>query len=509
MSARAMPPLPGTMTTRISLWASPFLLRLRSRRRVGSVLLYGAIALLPQLASGTLAILYTTAFSSEEYANYGIFAAVYAAIAILLDLGLSAGLFRNYYGAAKSTRDYFASAITGSRLLMLAALPLMALVLYVLWDALGVRFSQKWAFIPVLLAIAYLDRSEEVLATVCRALERHTYYAAGRLAHGISLLIGGYVAVFTLKLGVMGALIAWFGAECMALAVYQTLLRRELGSVWARPDWAELQSSLRFGLPLVPDRLAGWARLLAIRPVLTHAVPAAAVGLFSFASSLAAVPALLASAIDLTLTPIYYRRREDDDAAVFNAKIRRFAIVYAACLTPIWVVMIAFNSDVIGLITSAEYSQASSLCSVLLCASFVRIQSLFLMRQLQFIRKTWVLPAITIPSAILGMLLTLVLATAYGVMAAAWVLVGIDLLIFFALAVVVHHFEGLHYPFFTSLVLIAVVFAFAASIVTGIVGTPNWASTGYRVFFVALTGVFCTIFWIWPNRALIQQLTAR
>jgi len=497
------------MISKAGTWTSSFLLQLRTRRRVGSVLLYGAITLLPQLASGTLAILYTTAFSPEEYANYGIFAAVYAAIATLLDLGLSSGIFRNYFGKGKSAREYFSAAVTGARFIMAAALPVLALALYVFWDALGVRFSQKWIFIPVLLAIAFMDRSEEVLATVCRALERHTYYAAGRLTHGISLFVGGYIAVFSLKLGVMGALIAWFGAECMALIVYEILLRREAGLVWAQPDWPALRSSLRFGLPLVPDRLAGWARLLAIRPVLAHVVPAAAVGLFSFASSLAAIPALLASAIDLTLTPIYYRRREDDDAAVFNAKMRRFASVYAASLAPLWVLMIAFNADVIGLIAGPDYIQASSVCSVLLCASFVRTQSLFLIRQLQFIRKTWLLPAITIPGAILVIPLTLVLAGQYGIVAAAWVLVGVDLLIFFALALIVNRFEDLQYPFLASLVLIAIVFACAASIVTGVTGLPNWTSVGYRLLFVALTGAFCTVFWIWPNRVLIRQLAAQ
>jgi len=343
---------------------------------------------------------------------------------------------------------------------------------------------------------------------MCRALERHTDYAAGRLTHGVSLLIGGYVAVFVLKLGVMGALIAWFVAEAAALIVYEVLLRRGAQLTWGRPRWAELEASLRYGLPLVPDRLAGWARLLATRPVLAHAVPATAVGLFSFASSLAAVPTLLASAIDLAITPTYYRRREDDDAAVFNDKIRRFAAVYAACLTPIWIVMIAFNADVIGLITRPEYAQASALCSVLLCATFVRVQSLFLIRQIQFMRKTWALPSITIPAAVLAMLFTFLLAGAYGVMAAAWVLVAIDVLIFCALAQLVHRFEGLHYPFLASLVLMMIVFAWAAAIATGLV-TTDAASVGYRLLFAALTGAFCTIIWIWPNRALIQQLAAR
>jgi len=157
--ARSIRHRPGFMISKTITWTSSFLVSFRNRRRVGSVLLYGGIALLPQVASGTLAILYTRAFSPEEYANYGIFAAAYAAIATLLDLGLSSGIFRNYYGAGKSARDYFSAAITGTRLIMAAAIPIMAIVLYVGWDALGVRFSQKWVFIPALLAIAYENRT--------------------------------------------------------------------------------------------------------------------------------------------------------------------------------------------------------------------------------------------------------------------------------------------------------------------------------------------------------------
>src|SRR4029079_4096075 len=149
-----------------------------------------------------------------------------------------------------------------------------------------------------------------------------------------------------------------------------------------------LRESLRFGLPLVPDRLAGWARLLAGRAVLADAVPAASVGLFSFASPLAAVPTLLSSGIELALGPIYYRRREDSDAEIFNAKLRNFVSVYLAGLVPIWVLMIVFCSDVIRLVAGADYSQAGPICSILLCATFVRIQQLFLIRQIQFMRKT-------------------------------------------------------------------------------------------------------------------------
>jgi O-antigen/teichoic acid export membrane protein len=482
------------------------LFRLQGRRRLISVVLYAFMTLLPQLASGLLAILYTAAFSTEEYANYGIFAAVYAFIATVMDLGLPSGIFRNYYGSRKPSVDYFSSLISGARIVMLAAVPIGAIALYFLWDSIGVRFSQKWAFIPVLLAIAYVDRSEEVLATVCRALERPSFYAAGRLMHGMGLIIAGYIMVFVLRLGVMGALLALFAAECLALLTYEILLRRRQAIVPARADWHQLRESLRFGLPLVPDRLAGWARLLAVRPVLAHVVPAASVGLFSFASSLAAVPTLLSSGIDLALGPIYYRRREDNDAASFNSKLRRFATVYTAGLVPIWALMILFCSDVIRFVAGEAYAQAAPICSILLCATFVRMQQLFLIRQIQFLRKTWALPVITIPSALVAVVLTLVFAKDYGILAAAWVVLGVDVFIFVILACVIEHFEGLNYPLLTALVFILLISLLAAGITSGAIGPATWTSAIYRMLFIGATTVACASIWIWPNRLLIHQL---
>ena len=485
------------------------LLQLRTRTRVTAVALYAFMTLLPQLASGFMAILYTRAFSSEEYANYGIFAAVYAFIAMVMDLGIPAGIFRNFYASRKSERDYFGSAISGARLIMLALVPVLGLVLYFVWDEIGVRFSQKWAFAPVLLATAYVGCSEDVLATICRAIERPAWYAFGRISHGFALLVAGYLMVFRFRLGIMGSLLALLIAESFAFGVYAIMLRRKSGILSRHPDWNQLRESLRFGFPMVPDRLAGWARLLAVRPVLAHAVSAQHVGVFSFASSLAAVPAMLSSGLEMALGPVYYRRREDADAAIFNRKIRQLAVVYAGSLVPVWTLMILFAPDVVRFITTPEFVGAGPICSVLLCATFIRMQLLFLSGQIQFVRKTWVLPAITIPCGLLGIVATLLFAQIYGVIAAAWIMVAIDLLIFVATALAVHHFEGLNYPISSTLLFIGLLCGLSASVCFYAPEMPRFADLGYRLIIVALSFSVCVAISIWPNRRLIQSLAQR
>jgi O-antigen/teichoic acid export membrane protein len=496
----------GSIAMKPSL-AAAFLLQLQRRTRVTAVVFYGVMTLLPQLASGTLAILYTRAFSSEEYANYGIFAAVYAFIAMLMDLGISAGMLRNFYSGRDSGREYFAAAIGSARLAMLAIVPLLGLALFFFWNAIGVRFSQKWAFIPVLLLIAYVDRSEEVLATVCRALERPIYYALGRVVHGLALIVTGYSMVFTFRLGVMGSLLALLAAEIAALIVYRIILRRKLAISPGEPDWHALRESLRFGLPLVPNRLAGWARLLAIRPMLAHVLSAGSVGVFSFASSMAAVPTLLSSGIELALGPIYYRRREDG-AVHFNAKLRSFAAIYAGTLLPIWTLMILFCSDAVRVIAGRDYVQAGPICSVLLCATFVRTQLLFVTGQLQFLRKTWILPAVTIPTGLIGLIATFTLARSYGVMAAAWGVLGMDLSIFLILAWAVHRLEGLNYPIVSCLIVVTAITLLALAVTSHDL-VPLWTSVGDRIAVVASAAACCAAIWIWPNRAVIHELVSR
>lgn len=483
--------------------------KLQSRTRITAVALYALVTLLPQLSSGILAILYTRAFSNEEYANYGIFSAVYAFIAMVMDLGISAGMFRNFYTSRKSEFEYFTPAISSARLIMLAAVLILGAVLYFSWDAIGVRFTQKWAFIPVLLAIAYVDRSEDVLATICRAMERPAWYALGRVAHGFALLVAGYLMVFRFRLGIMGSLLALLTAECVALGVYATVLNRRIGILSGHPDWNQLLDSIRFGFPIVPNRLAGWARLLAVRPALTHAVSASNVGIFSFASSMAAVPAMLSSGLEMALSPIYYRRRQHADSAVFNAKIRTLAGVYAGSIVPIWTLMILFAPDVVRFIATPEFAAAGRICSVLLCATFIRMQLLFLNGQIQFVRKTWVLPAITIPCGLLGIAATLVFARVYGVIAAAWIIVAMDLLIFVMTASAAHHFEGLNYPISSALAFIVLLCGLAAAVCFLLPETPNVAQVGYRLIIVGLSFCLCVAVCIWPNRGLIQTLSQR
>jgi O-antigen/teichoic acid export membrane protein len=478
---------------------------LRGRRRVWSVGLYALVSALPQLASGLLAILYTRAFSPGEYANYGIFAAALALVSFLIDFGLPSAILRNVNADVVKVR--IASAIFGARLLVAAALPFAGVILYLFWDELGVRFPQTWAFVPVLLAISYLDVSCQLLATVCRVFHRPDYFAAGRIAQAVGAITGGTLLVFIAKLGVMGALLGLLIGEVCSFLVYQAIVAQKLGVKGGHLSLPLLRSDLSFSLPLVPTRLAGWARLLAVRPLLTHLLPMSSVGFFSFASSLAALPTLISTAVDLALAPIYFQRRDASDNLAFASKLKEFAGVYLASMLPLWVIAVIFSADAIHLLAGEKFLGAAPVLAILLCASYVRMQLPFLLRQIHFLRKTWLLPLITIPNTVLGLTLTILFTGKFGIAAAGFATLGTDLLILISSAWTVRRFEHIDYPIVTALLFTGVLTALAIWSGFGALPLGGAGGIALKLCIAAAVTIACVTFWIWPKRRLVLQLT--
>lgn len=480
---------------------------MRGRKRVLTVTLYTCVNVLPKVTSGVLALFYARVFVTGEYANYGIFASVIYLLAITVDFGFASATLRNFYADKDRSSVYIASAVHSARLIALAALPFFGLLLYVFWNQLGVRFTQVWLFAPALLLIAYLGRASDMLATICRAIDRPGYFAAGQIVQSAGLILLGIGLVFVFRLGVGGALLAMVISQSAGLLAYHLLLAREV-DIWHAPfDWKMIKDGLAFGLPLVPDRVAGWVRMLALRPTLAHLLPISAVGLFSFASSLAAIPNLLSSAIDLALAPIYFRQRESSGSGEFHAKMLGFGSIYAASMLPIWVLAIVFCPEIVRLIAGQRYVGAAPVCAILLCASFARFQLPFLQRQIQFMRKTWLQPAITIPWGLVPIVLTILLSGRYGITVAGWSTLAAEfgILVSFSLAIRLH--EQVGYPIGTGLLFIGIL-ALLAGWVGNQGGRADWHVIAVKVGCVFFATAASLAIWIWPKRQLVQQLAS-
>jgi O-antigen/teichoic acid export membrane protein len=247
--------------------------------------------------------------------------------------------------------------------------------------------------------------------------------------------------------------------------------------------------------------------MLALRPTLAHLLPISAVGLFSFASSIAAIPNLLSSAIDLALAPVYFRQRESSGSDEFHAKMLDFGSIYAAAMLPVWVFATLFCPEVIRLIAGPRYAGAAPVCAILLCASFVRFQLPFLLRQIHFMRKTWLQPAITIPWGLVPIVLTVLFSRRYGIAVAGWSTLAAEFGIIVSYALAIRRHEQIGYPIATGLFFIGIL-ALLAAWVANQADRADWHVIAVKLGCVFLASATSFAIWIWPKRRLVLQLAS-
>jgi O-antigen/teichoic acid export membrane protein len=481
---------------------------LGTRTRIATVLIYSFATAQPQLTAGLLAVLYTRIFTLQQFGVFGVLTALVGFLTIVVDLGLPAAIVRTYYDHHEDSArvgSYLSSVVNGSAILSFAVLVPVGLGLWFGWDNFGIGSAGSTIFIALLLLIAFLDRSAEILGSIARAKERPLLFGAGHLAQFVVTVFSGILFVLVLHKGVTGALLALLMGRFAATLCYRFLLFRSFDLTWAAPNWSDVRACLVFGLPLVPNRFAGWARYLALRPVMAHIVPMAAVGLFSLASSLATMPNIISNAIDLALAPIYFKKRMAGSPA-FVDRVHDFGTVFAAALFPIWVFFIAFTPDIIRIVAGARFEAAVPVSSALFCAAYARAQQPFLMRQIHFLRATWVLPLITLPCAAISLGTAILLTSTYGIVSAGWGVVASDAALLLALALTIRQYEKVNYPLGMSFLLLTLLAALAVWVVLGeptVVPLPRWAA---KVLFVMLAMLLSVWGWLWPQRFFIRQL---
>lgn len=480
-----------------------------SRHRFLSVATYGFTSALPRLSNAVLAIFYTSVFSAAEYGAYGILAVTVVLISTLLDLGMGSAVMRDFYEHHRDwekTRRFMADLSLSADILALSILPLLGAGLYFGWAFLDLQSNHATIYGLLLLAIGMADRAGLLLSSLLRAAERPFNYAAGPICEAISLLVCGVIFVTIFDWGVPGATAALLVGRTTSLITYRAIFHFSLGIRGGTPNWRLIQKCLTFGLPLVPTRLANWARESGLRPILTSVVSMNAIGAFSFASSLSALPALIAVAVDLAIFP-YYLKQRSLDAKGFALRVTNFSASFLAAVIPIWAALILFSRELVNAITTVHFAQSGPICAILLCASFIRMQQPFFVRQIHFLRHTWIQLAVMVPSALVSIGLSLFLASRYGIEQAAWGVLVAEAMCFFGLVFCIRLYEPVHYPIRAAAIM-GVILASLAGL-TSLQDAVHWADWQVAVvkisLVIAVTGV-CWILWLWPNRELMRSL---
>lgn len=478
-------------------------------RRIWTVSLYGFATALPRISGAFLAILYASVFSLDEYGAFGVLSVTILPLSALMDLGNVQAIMRNFYDHQHNwseARRFLANIIFSSDVAALLIFPLLTIALYLSWGIFGLESNHVFFYVTIVVGIALFDRSVMMLSVVLRVAERPIEYALGPLADTVISILCGVLFVMVFEWGVAGAMLAALAGRVVSFLIYRLILHIRLGIRGGRMDWHQIGNCFSFGLPLLLSQLANWARESGLRPILTLVAPLGYVGLFSLASSLAALPLQISVAIDMALSPYYLKQRtaRSDD---FVERMHEFGQIFLACMVPIWAGLILFSRELIDFFAGHRYADAGPICAILLCASFVRMQQPFFIRQIHFLRRTWLQSAVTIPFAACSIALSLMLTATFGIAQAAWGVLAAEVGCLLAFGYIIHKDEPLHYPMGRSICLTVLLSALALVTMSGtneLVGQASFMSIKFTIL-VSIT-LWSAAFWVWPNRRFIVAI---
>lgn len=177
-----------------------------------------------------------------------------------------------------------------------------------------------------------------------------------------------------------------------------------------------LKASFAYSLPLVPHSLASWAMGLVDRVLLNRFRDAAEVGVYSIGGQVGNIINILTGAVNQAFVPWFFQQFES--GAEGKARIARIsgALVsgYSACALAVSL----FAPEVLSVLVTAEFREAWRVVPFI-AFSFVFGGIYYVFVNPLFVRRTPLVPLVTLSSAALGVACNWILIPRFGMLGAA------------------------------------------------------------------------------------------
>jgi O-antigen/teichoic acid export membrane protein len=235
-----------------------------------------------------------------------------------------------------------------------------------------------------------------------------------RIFRSLIFLIGLVSLFVFFDSGVKGAIIANLISTASIAIILLYIFLKRFGISF---DTDLIKSSLLFCLPLMIHGLGIWALVASDRFVLEYYLDYEDVGIYSFGYAICAFLAMVIASIDNSWAPIFLEICEKKEGfskivgEVWDSLPAVFSVISLAFLT--------ISPVLIDLLGGQDYSQSNSIVPWLVMGMYFQGMYMSYSKTLPLKKKTPLLAKITISSAILNLLLTVILVPEMGLIGAA------------------------------------------------------------------------------------------
>jgi O-antigen/teichoic acid export membrane protein len=396
----------------------------RLRTLLRGSLLYTIGNFLPRIGAFLLLPVYTAAMGPSEFGTFSLMLSLSGVLGLVYRLGLDGALMRLHFDVDDRDRPalYLTLGVTTAAVGGALSL-LLAVVAAPVFPGLfaGAPF---WPFGPLTLVLTFLLAFQYVPTAWLRARELPGRFLLLTLASFASGVAATVLFVLVLGLGPSGALLGQIAGAATILVVAIAVVA-SMGARAFRPDL--LRRSLAFGLPLLPHSLSAWVLnlsdrwLIGLLVVGSATAAQAAIGIYSFGYLLGQLVALVAFSFNAAWVPFFYQRGETPSGPGLLREMTTLSIAGLAILAA-GIGLLA--PEVTALLAADRWGPASAdaarvapivaLASVAYGVYYMVVSAVFL------VRRTAVLPLLTITAGVVNVGLNVALIPRVGIVGAAW-----------------------------------------------------------------------------------------
>lgn len=383
--------------------------------------MYTAGLFLMRAGNFLLLPLYTALLSTEQYGAVGVVQQLVGVVVVLsvaaqghavLRLGVDAEADPARLGRLVSTLAVYVGA--GGVLLTGVALALWPLYRPLMGD------QALW---PVGIAglVGVTGQALFQLSLAYQQLRgRAKVHTSLNIQRWLVLLAGVLLFVLGMRWGPAGLLLAM----SLSYTVGAALALRRVDGLRPAVHGGDLGAGLTYGLPLIPHLLSGVIIQATDRALLASGPGLDQVGLYTLAANLSSAVFMVAMGMQRAWVPFLLRLDRDRVADGWE-RARKLSFFALAMVASAAVGVGLFAPEIVALIGRKAYVEASAVLPVLVMTAFIRAYYLQSVAVVVANKRTarW-LALITVPAALLNVVLNLELIPVYGMMGAAFATLG-------------------------------------------------------------------------------------
>lgn len=297
---------------------------------LGHSLIYTVSAVFTRGAQMALLLLLPLLLTPTDYGAFALIVTVGLLAQTVVPLEISQALARFYPAAEPRDKALYASTALWFTVMAVCLVAALALLLAGPLARLFLEHARYSSAIRYGTLFVALNTIFYFLQNQFRWQFDVRGYAIISIVFALSTFAGATSFAILYKVPVDGVLIGMGGGALIATAAGFVRLRR---SFHASIDSLKLKEMLRFSLPIVPANAALFASVYGSRLILNAEASLGDVGLFTYASQIAAVASLVVLGINAALTPIIMAHYKEPQMPAMLARLFELFVAVALLIS--------------------------------------------------------------------------------------------------------------------------------------------------------------------------------